>query len=64
MSDDQEKSSVALIKWLIATYSIPTSNVLGHRFAPGNIGTTDCPSHLFGADTRAAVDDWVARHFT
>ncbi len=64
MSDDQEKSSVALIKWLIASYSIPTSNILGHRFAPGNIGTTDCPSHLFGAPTRTAVDDWVARHFT
>jgi N-acetyl-anhydromuramyl-L-alanine amidase AmpD len=64
MTDDQEKSSVALIKWLIATYSIQTSNILGHRFAPGNIGTTNCPSHLFGAATKAAVDEWVTRHFS
>lgn len=63
MSPEQEKSSVALVGWLIATYSIPLSHVLGHRFAPGNAGTTDCPNHLFGDATRAAVDAWVAKHF-
>jgi N-acetylmuramoyl-L-alanine amidase len=63
MSPEQEKSSVALVGWLIATYSIPLSHILGHRFAPGNPGTTDCPNHLFGDATKAAVDAWVGKHF-
>jgi hypothetical protein len=63
MSPDQETSSVALVGWLIATYTIPLSNILGHRFSPGNPGTTDCPNHLFGPATKAAVDAWVATHF-
>jgi hypothetical protein len=62
MSPEQEKSSIALVRWLIATYSIPLSHILGHRFAPGNPGTTDCPNHLFGAATKAAVDAWVAKN--
>jgi N-acetylmuramoyl-L-alanine amidase len=63
MSSEQEISSVALVGWLIATYSIPLSNIVGHRFSPGNAGHTDCPNHLFGPATKAAVDAWVAKHF-
>jgi N-acetylmuramoyl-L-alanine amidase len=63
MSGEQEQASVALVKWLIATYSIPLGNILGHRFAPGNLGTTDCPDHLFGDATKDAVDAWVMQHF-
>jgi hypothetical protein len=63
MSPEQERSSVALVGWLIATYSIPLSHILGHRFAPGNAGHTDCPNHLFGAANKAAVDAWVAKYF-
>ena len=62
MADDQQNSSVELIKWLMATYSIPVDNIKGHRFAPGNIGTTDCPDHLFGDATDTAIKDWLARN--
>jgi N-acetyl-anhydromuramyl-L-alanine amidase AmpD len=63
MSPAQEATSIALIRWLIATYGIQTSNILGHRFAPGNEGTTDCPDKLFGAATEEAVTGWVSRNF-
>lgn len=63
MAPAQEVSSVALVRWLMATYNVPRSNVKGHRFAPSNIGTTDCPANLFGAATEQAVNDWLARHF-
>jgi hypothetical protein len=63
MAPAQEQSSVALIRWLMATYNIPKSGITGHRFAPGNIGTTDCPHSLFGPRTEEAVRSWVDRHF-
>jgi len=63
MSPAQEASSAALVAWLLSTYDVPTENIKGHRFAPGNPGTTDCPSHLFGAATEEAVAEWVAKHF-
>jgi N-acetylmuramoyl-L-alanine amidase/Bacterial SH3 domain len=60
MADAQKASSIALVRWLVATYGIKPTNILGHRFAPGNAGTTDCPKDLFGAETEQAVEDWVA----
>jgi hypothetical protein len=63
MAAAQEASSVALVRWLIATYDVSLENIKGHRFAPGNIGTTDCPDHLFGDATEAAVKQWVERQF-
>jgi N-acetylmuramoyl-L-alanine amidase len=62
MAPDQQTSSVALVRWLVATYGIKTNNILGHRFSPGNVGTTDCPAELFGEATEDAVVDWVADH--
>lgn len=59
MTPAQTTSSVSLIKWLTATYAIPKSGITGHRFAPGNEGTTDCPDHLFGDATEQAVINWV-----
>ncbi len=62
MTPDQTASSVALIKWLMATYDISLDGITGHRFAPGNIGTTDCPDHLFGDASKAAIESWKAQH--
>jgi len=59
LTDAQSKASAELVRWLAAQYGIPTANVMGHRFAPGNEGTTDCPNHLFGDATADAVAEWV-----
>lgn len=61
MSMEQERSSVALIRWLMQEYGIKKRNITGHRFAPGN--STICPDHLFGEATKQALDSWVDRHF-
>ena len=55
----QSKASAALVRWLALTYGVPAANILGHRFAPCNEGTTDCPNHLFGDATADAIVDWV-----
>lgn len=60
----QEAASVALIRWLMSEYKIPKTEVLGHRFAPSNIGSTDCPDCLFGTPTKEAFDVWIGRHFS
>jgi hypothetical protein len=59
VTDAQDMASAQLVRWLAAAYRIPGANVLGHRFAPGNEGTTDCPNHLFGDATAEAVAEWV-----
>jgi hypothetical protein len=59
LTDAQSMASAQLVRWLAATYGIPAANVLGHKFAPGNEGTTDCPDHLFGDATADAVAEWV-----
>ncbi len=59
LTDAQSRASSVLVRWLAAEYGIPAANVVGHRFAPGNEGTTDCPNHLFGEDTAEAVAGWV-----
>jgi N-acetylmuramoyl-L-alanine amidase len=63
MSQKQTVASVALLRWLMATYRIKLAGITGHRFAPGNLGTTDCPDHLFGDATKQAIIDWVNIHF-
>jgi hypothetical protein len=63
MAPAQESSSIALLRWLMATYSVQRANVVGHQFAPGNEGTTDCPDHLFGNATKRAIVDRVNVHF-
>jgi hypothetical protein len=64
LTDAQSAASAELIRWLVAAYGIPVANVLGHRFAPGNEGTTDCPNHLFGDATEEAVAEWVKTNVT
>jgi hypothetical protein len=59
LSDAQSAASAQLVRWLVAAYGIPVANVVGHRFASGNEGTTDCPNHLFGDATAEAVVEWV-----
>jgi hypothetical protein len=59
LTDAQSAASAQLVRWLAAQYGIPAANVLGHRFAPCNEGTTDCPNHLFGDATEDAVAEWV-----
>ena len=59
LTDAQSMASAQLVRWLAAKYGIPAANVLGHRFAPGNEGTTDCPNQLFGDRTADAVAEWV-----
>ena len=62
VTDAQNMASAQLVRWLAAAYQIPAANVLGHRFAPGNEGTTNCPNHLFGDATAEAVAEWVNRN--
>jgi len=59
LTDAQSKASAQLVRWLVAEYGVPAANVLGHRFAPCNERTTDCPNHLFGDATEDAVVEWV-----
>jgi hypothetical protein len=59
LTEAQSVASAGLVRWLTAAYRIPVANVVGHRFAPGNEGTTDCPNHLFGDATAGAVAEWV-----
>lgn len=59
LTDAQSVASAQLVRWLAAQYGIPAANVLGHRFAPCNEGTTNCPNHLFGDATEDAVSRWV-----
>ena len=59
----QEAASVALIRWLLSEYKLNRAAITGHRFAAGNIGTTDCPHSLFGPRTEEALRNWVNAHF-
>jgi hypothetical protein len=62
LTDAQSLASAQLVRWLATEYGIPAANVLGHRFAPGNEGTTDCPNQLFGDATTDAVAEWVNKN--
>ena len=59
MTADQEASSVALLRWLLSEYKLTKAAITGHRFTPENIGHTDCPDHLFGQASEAALRAWV-----
>jgi len=64
LTEVQEKSSVHLIKWLMAEYKIPKENIKAHKQS----GATSCPGNIFGDD----IDDtnlpkfkvWVAKNFS
>jgi len=59
LTDAQSIASAQLVRWATSAYGISVANVLGHRFAPGNEGTTECPGQLFGDSTANAVAEWV-----
>lgn len=62
LASAQEKSSAAMIRWLLEEYNIPRANVFGHDFTPGysRPGGTSCPDKLFGpTHSQAAVAAWV-----
>jgi hypothetical protein len=59
LTDAQSIACAQLVRWLATAYEIPVANVLGHKSAPGNEGTTDCPNHLFGDAMAGAVAEWV-----
>ena len=59
LTPEQERASIALIRWLLSEYKLPKTCIHGHRFTPENAGTTDCPDHIFGDNTEDAVNDWV-----
>lgn len=64
LTDTQEKSSVQLIKWLMAEYKIPKENIKAHM----EVVATKCPGNIFGDATDDAdlpkFRDWVAKNFT
>jgi N-acetyl-anhydromuramyl-L-alanine amidase AmpD len=63
LADQQAESSAQLIRWLLAQYDIPRTNVYGHDFAPGYSSETSCPDKLFGSvHSQATIADWVARN--
>jgi hypothetical protein len=58
----QAKASASLVRWLLAQYDIPRTNVFGHDFTPGysRPGGTSCPDKLFGAaHSQATIAAWV-----
>ena len=55
---EQEKTSVALIRWLIAEYSVDIQNILPHDA----VHSTSCPGQLFadyGSNHSTAVQLWL-----
>ncbi len=62
LTNAQSVASGQLVHWLAEEYGIPAANVVGHRFAPGNEGSTDCPNHLFGDATAEAIARWVTEN--
>ena len=65
LTDEQAKSSAALIAWLLEQYDVPAGNVYGHDFTPGyNLpGGTSCPDKLFGpTHDQATVAAWVNKN--
>lgn len=62
LAPDQEKASIALIRWLVGAYKVNKAAITGHRYTPdysGGVEGTDCPHSLFGPRTEAAIRDWV-----
>ena len=65
LTDEQAKSSAALIAWLLEQYDVSVANVYGHDFTPGyNLpGGTSCPDKLFGpTHNQATVAAWVNKN--
>ena len=59
ITPDQERTSIALVKWLMAEYGVTKENILAHM----DVVATDCPGWLFGDNTSQAVRQWVDANF-
>lgn len=64
LTEVQEKSSIHLIKWLMAEYKIPPENIQAHK----QIISTSCPGNIFGDDINDTnlpkFKDWVSKNFS
>jgi LysM repeat protein len=64
LTQAQEKSSIHLIKWLMAEYKIPKENIKAHK----QVLETSCPGNIFGDsinDTNLPkFKAWVAKNFS
>ncbi|AFY61795.1 N-acetylmuramoyl-L-alanine amidase [Synechococcus sp. PCC 6312] len=60
LTPSQEKSSAALIKWLLKEYNIPTNKIYGHRWNPNVPGGTPCPGDLW--PSIGSLEDWIRRN--
>lgn len=58
----QEKSSVALIKYLMAAYDISLKNIQSHRDVDTIPGGTDCPHWIWPSDND--LEAWKKAHLT
>jgi LysM repeat protein len=64
LTEAQEKSSIALIRWLMSEYKISKDNIKGHK----QVGSTSCPGNIFGDN----IDDgnlpklksWIDKNFS
>lgn len=62
MTAAQEKTSVALCKYLMKKYGLSYKQYKGHNWTPGN--ATICPSNLYGSKgTEAEMEEWVRDRF-
>jgi LysM repeat protein len=63
LTEAQEKSSIHLIKWLMAEYKIPKENIKAHK----QVLRTSCPGNIFGDDINDTnlpkFKAWVANNF-
>lgn len=65
ITDEQGKTSLALIAWLVETYNVPKSAIIPHKC----VKNTDCCGDLFAdfgagidascAEQKAALDKWL-----
>jgi len=64
LTEVQEKSSIHLIKWLMAEYKIPKENIKPHK----QVGSTNCPGNIFDDDINDGnvpkFKVWVAKNFS
>lgn len=54
LTHDQEQKLIELLKWLMAEYKIPKSQITGHKWLPNS---TSCPGSLW--KTEADLRQWV-----
>lgn len=60
MTPAQEKSSAALVKYLMAAYDIPLANIKAHRNVDTMPGGTDCPHWIWPSD--GDLEKWKQAH--